>query len=452
MPEKDSEDSFYYLNAYQDDITPGQKMTILHNISFNDWRAGPHIAPLVTLTREEVTQRKEASITLEKELYAQLKKLAAAWDEQAAQTMLLERALEYLQTPEVEHTSNEWKQDKNGIWEISNRTYKMRYKISYEKAADVYLVSWGIIYNAPKQPESNYRNYWGDSIYVARQDKKKYPSMEAAQHYIQGRFDLYCHLFREISPPVPNECRRMFSINGYLAAGYTLAPPDKEEPNKKAVDDLLACLDDADAAVEVWSKQAQQTQQYMKALEYVKTPPTPHTSNRWTVNEYGNHEMSNMVYRFSWREYEHTEWDRTLEKSVPKSWELTWSVTFNTPHNPDYSGDGWKIAGQDRKIFRDRASMEKYLQGRIAAYADLFVEICPPIPTEHKDRFSINGQLMQGYMVATKEPERPDQGQVDALLDCLDDADMLEVPTLAPKKQHPQKENHTIKKKYSPTR
>lgn len=124
MPEKDSEDSFYYLNAYQDDITPGQKMSILHNISFNDWRAGPHIAPLVTLTREEVTQRKEASITLEKELYAQLKKLAAAWDEQAAQTMLLERALEYLQTPEVEHTSNEWKQDKNGIWRSATAPIK----------------------------------------------------------------------------------------------------------------------------------------------------------------------------------------------------------------------------------------------------------------------------------------------------------------------------------------
>ena len=27
------------------------------------------------------------------------------------------------------------------------------------------------------------------------------------------------------------------------------AASDKEEPNKKAVDDLLACLDDADAAV-----------------------------------------------------------------------------------------------------------------------------------------------------------------------------------------------------------
>lgn len=190
----------------------------------------------------------------------------------------------------------------------------------------------------------------------------------------------------------------------------------------------------------------------MKALEYIKTPPTPHTSNRWMENEYGSHEMSNMVYRFSWREYERTEWDRTLQKSVPKSWELTWSVTFNTPHNPDYSGDGWKIAGQDRKVFRDRTSMEKYLQGRIAAYADLFVEICPPIPAEHKGRFSINGQLMRGYTIKVKELERPNQGQIDALLDCLDDADMLEIPDLAPKKQHPQKEKHTIKKKHFPTR
>ena len=38
-------DSFYYLNAYQDGLTPGQQVTIQHRISFNDWRAGPHIAP-----------------------------------------------------------------------------------------------------------------------------------------------------------------------------------------------------------------------------------------------------------------------------------------------------------------------------------------------------------------------------------------------------------------------
>ena len=81
-------DSFYYLNAYQDGLTPGQQVTIQHRISFNDWRAGPHIAPLVGLAGEEIMRRKEASIALEKDLYAQLKKLAEAWDEQAAQTML----------------------------------------------------------------------------------------------------------------------------------------------------------------------------------------------------------------------------------------------------------------------------------------------------------------------------------------------------------------------------
>lgn len=154
MSEKDSRDSFYFLNAYQDGITPGQKITIQHNVSYNDWRAAPHLAPLVKLTDAEINQRKEASITLEKELYAKLKQIASEWDEQAAHTMLLERALEYVHTPEVEHTANEWKERENGVWEISNRTYKMRYQITYAKATDIYLVSWGIIYNAPKQPNS----------------------------------------------------------------------------------------------------------------------------------------------------------------------------------------------------------------------------------------------------------------------------------------------------------
>lgn len=190
MSEKDSRDSFYFLNAYQDGITPGQKITIQHNVSYNDWRAAPHLAPLVKLTDAEINQRKEASITLEKELYAKLKQIASEWDEQAAHTMLLERALEYVHTPEVEHTANEWKERENGVWEISNRTYKMRYQITYAKATDIYLVSWGIIYNAPKQPNSKYANYWGDSIYVARQDKKNIPAWK--RHRIISKAGLTC--------------------------------------------------------------------------------------------------------------------------------------------------------------------------------------------------------------------------------------------------------------------
>ena len=49
MSEKDDRDSFYFLNAYQDGITPGQKITIQHNVSYNDWRAATHLAPLVKL-------------------------------------------------------------------------------------------------------------------------------------------------------------------------------------------------------------------------------------------------------------------------------------------------------------------------------------------------------------------------------------------------------------------
>lgn len=241
-------DSFYYLNAYRDSVKPGESLTIQHNLSFNDWNAETHMDPLVGLSATELQTRQKASITLEKDLYAQMKKVAEEWDKQAAQTMLLERALEFVRTPEVKHTSNEWKEVRKGVWEISNRTYKMQYNISHNAAANTYVVSWGIIYNAPMQPDSKRNDYWGDSRYVARQDKKKYPSMEAAQRYIQGRFDLYCHLFRELSPPVPHECKRMFSINGHLAAGYTLAPPDKPEPDKAAVEDLLACLEDTDTA------------------------------------------------------------------------------------------------------------------------------------------------------------------------------------------------------------
>ena len=98
--------------------------------------------------------------------------------------------------------------------------------------------------------------------------------MEPAQHYIQGRFDLYCPLFRELSPPVPNECRRMFSINGHLAPGYILAPPDKSEPSKQTVDDLLACLDDVDMAESCAKPPEKSREEQSKSVAKGKHIPT----------------------------------------------------------------------------------------------------------------------------------------------------------------------------------
>lgn len=202
----------------------------------------------------------------------------------------------------------------------------------------------------------------------------------------------------------------------------------------------------------VWAEQAVKTLRLTRAMEYVKTMPVTHTSNVWKTNEYGNHEISNMVYKMTWRVYEDTKWDQTLQKSVPIAWQLSWYLHFNTTHNPDQSGPGCRIAGQDRKRFTDKGEMEKYMQGRITAYAHLFTELSPPIPEGERGRFSVNGQLLPGYTVETHKPT------VNELLDFLEDEDIT--PASTPENKAPHKEDKAKttgpakagKKKPAPTR
>ena len=113
-----------------------------------------------------------------------------------------------------------------------------------------------------------------------------------------------------------------------------------------------------------------------------------------------------MVYKFTWHIYENSSWNRVQQKSVINSYELSWYLTYNTTPNPDYSGPGRQIAGQERKRFGDKASLDKYLQGRIKAYEHLFTEISPPIPAEEKRRFCVNGVLLPGYTVELTMEQR----------------------------------------------
>ena len=197
----------------------------------------------------------KSSEAAEKSIFDKLKAAASEWEAQAAQTLLLEKVLEYVRTPEVSHTSNEWKQIQGGAWEISNRVYQMRYVFVPVPQSKAVRVTWGIVYNTPQQPGNpRYANSWGDSRYIVRQEKKPYDSVEAAQRYIQGRFNLYAHLFTELSPPVPNDCKRMFMVNGHLLPGYTLAPPERTK--EEAVKDLLDCLEDGDVAPAVSEPEA----------------------------------------------------------------------------------------------------------------------------------------------------------------------------------------------------
>ena len=221
-------------------------------------------------------------------------------------------------------------------------------------------------------------------------------------------------------------------VTGYI--GYCVREGDISDLIQLPLDDLnqkeqdsikeeeSICSEISDK-VNKWETQAAQTVRIRKAKEYLQTYPPSHTSNQWTEDQYGNHEMSNMVYKFSWRLYERTTWDRTLQKSVVTGWELTWNLYFNTVSNPDHSS-GRHIAGQDRKVFKEKAAMEKYLQGRIAAYAHLFTELSPLIPKEHKKLFYVNGILLPGYTVEDPDALKPNEAALDDLLSLLDDADI----------------------------
>ena len=170
-----------------------------------------------------------------------------------------------------------------------------------------------------------------------------------------------------------------------------------------------AIFDDLKERAAAWEEQAGKTLLLDKALEYVRTPHVQHTANEWQENEYDRHTRSNRVYQMNYYIYENTRYNQEAQKSIPYSWTLTWSVRTNSPNRNGQA----KIAGQDRKVFTDKAAMEKYLNGRIKAYDRLFTEISPPIPQEYADYFKVNGQLMPDYTIEGEEP--PQQQQAAAI-------------------------------------
>lgn len=245
-------ETFYEAyGQYTDKLETGFKLKIEHHVEYESHRIGrPEIAEQVKFSPAELKQKRQESAKLEQEIYDKMLGTVKEWEVQAAHTLLLDKALEYANTPAVAHTSNEWKQRKDGSWEISNLVYKMCYQI-WEDAAEnkkgSWLVSWALGINVPTRPKTEKYYFPGDKI-IAEQNKKRYDTFDAAQKYIQGRFDFYVGLFRELRPPVPDKFKRHFYINGCLLPKYTVAPPESTEPDKAAVESLLDYLDEGDTA------------------------------------------------------------------------------------------------------------------------------------------------------------------------------------------------------------
>ena len=152
-----------------------------------------------------------------------------------------------------------------------------------------------------------------------------------------------------------------------------------------------------------WEEQAGKTLLFDKAIEYARIPEVKHTANKWQDEDNDRHTISNRVYKMSYHVYENTRYDKAAQKSIPYSYTLSWNIYTNSPHGYGQA----KIAGQDRKVFADRAAMEKYLNGRVKAYEKLFTEISPAIPPEYAEQFKVNGQLLPGYTVEGEEIKQP---------------------------------------------
>ena len=252
-------------------------------------------------------------------------------------------------------------------------------------------------------------------------------------------------------------CERayFYSDSEDISALTTFSPEELVQMEQSSIEREEAIYSKLLTVVKEWKEQGKKTVQVRKACEYLKVAKTPHTENRWTEDQYGNHEMSNMVYKFTWRAYERTYWDSNAQKSITVAWVLSWHLNYNTPPNPDYSGKGWKIAGQSQKVFKDKPSMEKYLRGRIAAYIHLFTEVSPPIPKADQKRFCVNGVLLPGYTVETPVRTEPDEAAVDDLLECLFEEDITveRSPEEIWNKNRDQKHRHAhSKRETAPTR
>jgi len=208
------------------------------------------------------------------------------------------------------------------------------------------------------------------------------------------------------------ERRMYFSKENADISTLTALPLEQlQTMREESIKAEQAIFENLQESTKTWEEQAGQTLTLNKAIEYVRTPQIQHTSNEWQQSPHNSDlkEKSNSVYTMTYHVYERTRYDRETAKSIPTAWELSWSVRTQTPGDMK-SG---KIAGQSRKVYADKAAMEKYLNGREKAYAHLFTEISPPIPPEYADCFRVNGQLLPGYTVEGEELKPPELTAAD---------------------------------------
>lgn len=153
----------------------------------------------------------------------------------------------------------------------------------------------------------------------------------------------------------------------------------------------LACVEILETAVRDWKVAANKTAYIRHAIAYHKHRAPEHTGNKWVANDFGQDEISNLVYVMVTEIIAHAKGKHTAKSAVPKSFAAKWRLCTNV--HPSYQGHRITIAGQD-KACGSAEEAQKYIDGRKKAYSHLFQSEMPPIEKRWADSFSYMGVLL----------------------------------------------------------
>lgn len=222
-----------YTSFDFDSLEASHKMKIDRTVYFDT--TGEDIAPLTALPLVELQQMRQESTDAEQAIFESLQQQAKAWEEQAGRSALLRKAIEYVMTPPVKHTSNKWEKTDYDWHTRSNAVYEMTYHI-YENTRydrerkESVPYSWSLTWSVRTNGPDNGRN-----VRIAGQERKTYSDKAAMEKYLAGRIKAYDHLFTEITPVIPKEYAQQFKVNGQLLPGYTIEGEEVQKTPETAV-------------------------------------------------------------------------------------------------------------------------------------------------------------------------------------------------------------------------
>lgn len=221
---------------WETNYNPGKYLRISH-IPEHDW-FDPMSILLLQLSidsNQELDMLLERSIQSERVTIQKILDLLATWDEQAYNTAVLLEAQKISRLAPPNHTNNQWQNTKSNTEFISNAVYTMSISLRKDapRGGKTTRVSWTLRAN-PLRGISRSAPFNGDNDLLSV-IRKPFPTVEAAQSYIEEIKQEYADLFQEEYPPIPSEWLYHFVVRGVLPPMYKEAKGliiTKPEPPK----------------------------------------------------------------------------------------------------------------------------------------------------------------------------------------------------------------------------